>query len=78
MMTHTDAASSSELPPGWTESRVRDVIAHYESQSDDEAIAEDESAFEADDYTVMAVPCELVPVVQTLLTEFASRGVDRP
>ena len=55
-MTHTDAASSFELPPGWTESRVRDVIAHYESQSDDEAIAEDESVFEADDYTVMAVP----------------------
>lgn len=76
-MTHGDAGSIPELPPGWTESRVREVIAHYESQSDEEAMAEDESAFEDDDYTVMTVPCELVPVVQALLTEFADHRLGK-
>jgi HKD family nuclease len=30
------------FPPGWDEKRVRKVLAHYESQSEEEAVAEDE------------------------------------
>jgi clan AA aspartic protease len=33
-----------EFPPGWDEDRVKRVLLHYEQQSDDEAIAEDEAA----------------------------------
>lgn len=73
-MTQSRATSDSELPRGWTEARIRDIIDYYDSQSDEEAIAEDEAAFQRDDYTVMAVPCELVPVIQALLTEFASNS----
>ena len=36
-----------KLPKGWTEERVKQVIDLYESQTEDEAIAEDESAFAA-------------------------------
>lgn len=28
------------FPPGWGESRIRDVIAHYDKQTEDERIAE--------------------------------------
>lgn len=49
--------SKSRLPPGWDEKRVKGVITHYESQSEDEAVAEDEAAMGG---TVMAVPAELV------------------
>ena len=36
----------NRFPPGWDEARVRDLIEHYESQTEDEAVAEDEAAFE--------------------------------
>lgn len=34
------------FPPGWDEERVRRVLAHYEEQTEAEAVAEDEAAFE--------------------------------
>jgi hypothetical protein len=37
----------TKFPPGWGEKRVYEVLAHYESQTDEEAVAEDEAAFEA-------------------------------
>lgn len=33
------------FPPGWDEERVQRVLKHYETLSEDEAVAEDESAF---------------------------------
>lgn len=35
--------SQQKLPPGWDEERVRKVLGHYEEQTEEEAIAEDES-----------------------------------
>jgi len=32
---------------GWDEERVKRVLAHYESQSENEAVVEDDTAFEA-------------------------------
>ncbi len=57
---------STNLPLGWDEERVRRVLEHYESQSDEEAVAEDEAAFEATTHTTMEVPVDLVPVVREL------------
>lgn len=59
----------TKLPAGWDESKLRDVIEHYESQTDDEAVAEDEAAFTDPAQTVMLIPCDLVPAVQKLLAE---------
>ena len=42
----------NELPTGWGEERVRRVLAHYERQSEDEAVAEDEAAFKDQNETV--------------------------
>jgi hypothetical protein len=57
----------SPLPPGWDEQRVRDVIAHYENQSEDEQFAEIEAAREEQDITMMAVPNDLAPEVRALI-----------
>ena len=57
------------FPKGWDANRVRQVLAHYESQSEDEAVAEDEAAYEADGHTVMIVPTELVPEIQQLVAK---------
>ncbi len=42
----------SQFPPGWDEARVRRVLEHYEAQSDEEAVAEDEASFEATTHTL--------------------------
>ena len=59
----------SQFPPGWDEARVRKVLAHYEEQSEDEAVAEDEAAFEDQTQTVMEVPHALVPTIRELLAK---------
>jgi hypothetical protein len=57
------------FPPGWDEERVRRVLEHYANQSDDEAVAEDEAAFESTTHTAMGIPVELVPEVRELLAK---------
>ena len=37
----------SKFPPGWDEERVEQVLAHYASPSEAEAVAEDEAVFDA-------------------------------
>jgi hypothetical protein len=59
--------SQTKFPKGWDEERVRRVLEHYESQSEEEAVAEDEAAYQADNITMMAVPSELVPEVLALI-----------
>ncbi|MBI5206891.1 MAG: hypothetical protein HY934_03780 [Candidatus Firestonebacteria bacterium] len=59
----------NKFPSGWDSERVKRVIAHYESQSEEEAIAEDEAAFEVLGQTFMEVPTELVPVVRELIAK---------
>jgi hypothetical protein len=59
----------SVYPAGWDEERVRRVLNHYESQSDEQAVAEDEAAYEATTQTTMGVPVELVPAVRELIAK---------
>lgn len=47
--------------------RVRRVLAHYEEQTEVEAVAEDEAALEDQTQTVMEIPTELVPAVRELI-----------
>ena len=55
------------FPPGWDAQRVGRVLEHYESQTDEEAAAEDDAAFRAEGITLMAIPTELVPEVDRLI-----------
>jgi hypothetical protein len=60
-------AGQQRFPAGWDEERVRRVLEHYENQTEDEAVAEDEAAFEAEGQTVMVVPTDLVPEIRKLI-----------
>ena len=44
------------FPPGWDEERVNRVLKYYDSQSEDEALAEINAAFDNADYSVMLIP----------------------
>ena len=55
------------FPDGWDEGRVAELIAHYEGQSDEEAVAEDEAVMSEPSRTVMEIPTDLVPAVRDLI-----------
>jgi hypothetical protein len=57
----------NRFPAGWDQARVSKVLEHYERQTEDEALAEDEAAFERRDQTVMVVPKRLVPEITRLI-----------
>ena len=59
-------------PPGWNEERVLRVLSHYERQTDEEALAEDETAFKGKKRTVIEVPVELMPVVREILAQYGT------
>ena len=61
--------TDTKYPPGWDEERVKRVLASYEQQSDDEAVAEDEATYESTTHTAMEVPVDLVPAVRELLAK---------
>jgi hypothetical protein len=61
--------NQSKYPPGWNEKRVKKVLEYYEAQSEGEAVAEDEAAFEFPGQTIMEIPTELVPEVRELIAK---------
>ena len=60
----------SKFPKGWDEERVHRVLAYYEEQTEDEAVAEDEAAFEDRTQSLMEIPNELVPAVRELIAKY--------
>jgi glutamate synthase domain-containing protein 3 len=55
------------LPRGWTEQRIRELVAHHDQQTDEDQAAEIEAALSGKNQTVMVVPTELVPEIQALI-----------
>ena len=68
----------SAFPQGWDEERVRQVIEHYETQSEEEAVAEDEAAFADHCHTMMEIPIELVPTVREILARHEQAKQETP
>ena len=62
----------NNFPPGWDKEKVKRVLEHYESQSEEEALAEDEATYEDDSQTIMEIPNELVPSVRELIAKHAA------
>ena len=58
-----------KFPRGWDEERVRKVIANYEQQTEEEAVAEDEAVFQHSPQTVIEVPKELLPAIRELIAK---------
>lgn len=59
----------SKFPPNWDEERIRRVLAHYEGQTEEEAVAEDEAVFADQSQAIMEIPKELVPAVRELIAK---------
>ena len=59
----------SKFPAGWDEERVRRVLAHYEDQTEEEAVAEDEAPYDDPNQAMIEVPRELVPAVRELIAK---------
>jgi hypothetical protein len=62
-------ATQNKFPLGWDEKRVRQAIEHYDRQSEDEAVAEDEAAFDNQDQAFVQIPLELLPLVRELIAK---------
>lgn len=58
------------FPAGWNEKRVRRVLSHYEKQTDEQAVAEDEGAFKSKQRAVIEVPVELIPVIREIIAQY--------
>lgn len=63
----------NKFPPGWDEERVRRVLSHYEHQTEEQAVAEDEAAYELEGQSMMEVPNDLVPEVRHLIARYQSQ-----
>ena len=62
----------SRFPKNWTDEKVRSVISHYERQTEEEALAEDEALFSDPNKTVIEVPRELLPVIREMIAKHQS------
>lgn len=59
-------SEAQKFPAGWDEGG-RDLIAHYDGQTEDEQAAEIEAALSAEGVTMVAVPVELEDEVRPLI-----------
>ena len=62
------------FPAGWDEKRVKNVITHYEGQTDGAAIAEDEKVINDKNQTIMEIPTKLVPLIRELIAKYQVSG----
>ncbi|MDQ1301487.1 MAG: hypothetical protein QG637_1409 [Chloroflexota bacterium] len=62
--------TAQQLPVGWDEARIQRILSHYETQTEDEAVREDEAAFKERGRTVVEVPIELMPAIRELIGQF--------
>lgn len=61
----------NRYPKGWNRKKIETLIEHYESQSDDEAIAEAEAAYRKRQSSLIEVPIKLLPEVRKLIARRA-------
>jgi hypothetical protein len=65
--TKTARRAKQKYPRGWNEKRVRELIAYYDNQTEDEAVTEYETAMALQEMTMMSVPRDLVPEIERLI-----------
>ena len=65
---------NQELPKGWDEERIRKIIEHYENQTEEEALAEDEAARSREGYAWVQIPHALLPEIMQLIDEYEDKA----
>lgn len=63
----------NNLPQGWNEEMVKEVIAHYEEQTDEEAVVEDELAYKDISQVSMNIPVQLIDAVRQLIADYKTQ-----
>ena len=58
----------NKFPAGWSDEKVQQVLTHYEGQSEDDALAEDEAGIECS-AAVVSVPHDLLSKVRELIAK---------
>jgi hypothetical protein len=60
--------SNQQLPPGWDEQRVKELLAELENRTEEDWVVADEAAMtESEDHVVVTMPTALLPEVWRLL-----------
>jgi hypothetical protein len=59
---------------GWTDEKVRSVFSHYERQTEEQALAEDEAVSSDPANTVIEVPGELLPAIREIIAKHRSNA----
>jgi hypothetical protein len=67
-----------KFPPGWDAQRVKELIEHYENQTEDEEFADIEAAREAEDITLTRIIHDLCPSFRNRYWRYSSVAVKRP
>ncbi len=58
------------LPEGWDEKKIQSVINHYENQTEEEEVLEDEEVSAGTNQTFIGVPHELVSKIRELIASY--------
>ena len=64
----------NRYPKGLSAAKVKSVIAFYDRQSEDDAVAEADAAWENSRTSLVRVPTSLVPQVEALIAKHSSRS----
>jgi hypothetical protein len=56
-----------KIPGGWDEEGLRQILAHYDGQTEDEQFAEIEASQGAEGISMMALPTDLLPKLRVIL-----------
>jgi len=75
--TRSNKRRQDGLPADWNPSRARDVVRHYDAQTEDDSIAEMRAAFERSSGVLMRIPQKLAPLVKKLVDKHIRERVDR-
>ncbi len=55
------------FPKGWNQEKINNLLNHYENQTEEEAVLEDELAYEDQTQTTIEIPIELLPTIRQLI-----------
>jgi hypothetical protein len=58
------------FPPGWHEKRIRQVLAHYENQREEQAVNKDKGSLKGNRRTLVEVPSELMPLIRRIVAQY--------
>ncbi len=67
----------NKYPKGWNRKRVEAVIAHFDAQSDQDAVAEADAAMVNADFALIPVPIEMAAEVRRLIASRKGKS-ERP